>query len=127
MFAAPLGTWRPERALDQMGGCAVLALSAATPLDPGIRCFEIMSIKRLQISTATLKGCFASGRDGVDLIDECPRSDTEPLVDIFKGSGLKQLVYMSSAGVYLKTDEMPHLETQAVDPKSRHKGKLDTE
>jgi nucleoside-diphosphate-sugar epimerase len=60
------------------------------------------------------------------------RSDTEPLVEIFRGSGpfgrrLKQLVYMSSAGVYLKGEEMPHLEPQAVDPTCRHKGKLDTE
>lgn len=54
-------------------------------------------------------------------------SDTAPLVDLFKGKNLKQFVYMSSAGVYLKTDEMPHLEQDAVDPKSRHKGKLDTE
>lgn len=54
-------------------------------------------------------------------------SDTEPLVELFKGKDLKQFVYMSSAGVYLKTDEMPHLEKDAVDPTSRHKGKLDTE
>jgi hypothetical protein len=29
--------------------------------------------------------------------------------------------------VYLKSDQMPHREEDAVDPKSRHKGKLDTE
>jgi nucleoside-diphosphate-sugar epimerase len=34
---------------------------------------------------------------------------------------------MSSAGVYLKSDQMPHLEGDAVDPKSRHKGKHETE
>lgn len=34
---------------------------------------------------------------------------------------------MSSAGVYLKSDEMPHREIDPVDPKSRHKGKLDSE
>ncbi|GMY21897.1 chloroplast stem-loop binding protein of 41 kDa b, chloroplastic isoform X2 [Fagus crenata] len=33
----------------------------------------------------------------------------------------------SSAGVYLKTDLPPHYEVDAVDPKSRHKGKLETE
>ncbi len=34
---------------------------------------------------------------------------------------------MSSAGVYLKSDQMPHVEGDPVDPKSRHKGKHDTE
>ena len=29
--------------------------------------------------------------------------------------------------MYLKSDQMPHREEDAVDPKSRHKGKLDTE
>lgn len=36
-------------------------------------------------------------------------------------------IYCSSAGVYLKSPEMPHREEDATDPKSRHKGKLDTE
>ncbi|KAJ0079610.1 hypothetical protein Patl1_22456 [Pistacia atlantica] len=36
-------------------------------------------------------------------------------------------IYCSSAGVYLKSDLLPHSETDAVDPKSRHKGKLNTE
>jgi len=40
---------------------------------------------------------------------------------------LEQYIYCSSAGVYLKSDQMPHREEDAVDPKSRHKGKLDTE
>ncbi|XP_030547066.1 chloroplast stem-loop binding protein of 41 kDa b, chloroplastic [Rhodamnia argentea] len=40
---------------------------------------------------------------------------------------LEQYIYCSSAGVYLKSDYMPHCETDAVDPKSRHKGKLETE
>ncbi|HBE34346.1 MAG TPA: 3-beta hydroxysteroid dehydrogenase, partial [Cyanobacteria bacterium UBA11368] len=35
--------------------------------------------------------------------------------------------YMSSAGVYLKSDQMPHIEGDPVDPKSRHKGKHETE
>jgi UDP-glucose 4-epimerase len=34
---------------------------------------------------------------------------------------------MSSAGVYLKSDQMPHVEGDAVDPKSRHLGKYETE
>ncbi len=41
--------------------------------------------------------------------------------------GIGQYIYCSSAGVYLKSDQMPHREGDAVDPKSRHKGKLDTE
>ncbi|KAI5000034.1 hypothetical protein ZWY2020_004623 [Hordeum vulgare] len=40
---------------------------------------------------------------------------------------LEQFIYCSSAGVYLKSDLLPHFETDDVDPKSRHKGKLETE
>jgi nucleoside-diphosphate-sugar epimerase len=55
-------------------------------------------------------------------------SDTKPLAELFVGqSSFQQYVFMSSAGVYLKSDEMPHLERDPVDPKSRHKGKLDSE
>jgi nucleoside-diphosphate-sugar epimerase len=55
-------------------------------------------------------------------------SDTKPLAELFVGqSNFKQYVFMSSAGVYLKSDEMPHLERDPVDPQSRHKGKLDSE
>jgi nucleoside-diphosphate-sugar epimerase len=53
-------------------------------------------------------------------------TDTQPLADIFQGS-VQHYIYMSSAGVYLKSDEMPHIEGDAVDPKSRHKGKFETE
>ncbi|MBD2040774.1 NAD-dependent epimerase/dehydratase family protein [Microcoleus sp. FACHB-672] len=53
-------------------------------------------------------------------------SDTQPLAEIFKGR-VKHFVYMSSAGVYLKSDQMPHKEGDPVDPKSRHKGKHETE
>ncbi|HEY9734765.1 MAG TPA: NAD-dependent epimerase/dehydratase family protein [Trichocoleus sp.] len=53
-------------------------------------------------------------------------SDTQPLVEIL-GDRLQHFVYVSSAGVYLKSDEMPHQEGDAVDPKSRHKGKFETE
>ena len=34
---------------------------------------------------------------------------------------------MSLAGVYLKSSEMPHLESDPVDTRSRHSGKLDAE
>ncbi|QQE65037.1 mRNA-binding protein [Leptolyngbya sp. BL0902] len=53
-------------------------------------------------------------------------SDTQPLVELF-GDKVKHFVYVSSAGVYLKADQMPHIEGDAVDPKSRHKGKFETE
>ncbi|MDF0553339.1 NAD-dependent epimerase/dehydratase family protein [Kamptonema sp. UHCC 0994] len=53
-------------------------------------------------------------------------SDTKPLAEIFKGQ-VKNFVYMSSAGVYLKSDQLPHIEGDATDPKSRHLGKYETE
>lgn len=53
-------------------------------------------------------------------------SDTKPLADLFKDR-VKHFVYMSSAGVYLKSDQMPHIEGDATDPKSRHLGKSETE
>jgi nucleoside-diphosphate-sugar epimerase len=53
-------------------------------------------------------------------------SDTQPLVEIFRDR-LQHFVYMSSAGVYLDSDILPYYESDATDPKSRHKGKLDTE
>jgi nucleoside-diphosphate-sugar epimerase len=53
-------------------------------------------------------------------------SDTQPLAEIFKDR-VQHFVYMSSAGVYLKSDQMPHIEGDPVDPKSRHKGKHETE
>lgn len=53
-------------------------------------------------------------------------SDTQPLAEIFQNR-VQHFVYMSSAGVYLKSDQMPHIEGDAVDPKSRHLGKHETE
>ncbi|MEH2070915.1 MAG: NAD-dependent epimerase/dehydratase family protein [Nostoc sp.] len=53
-------------------------------------------------------------------------SDTQPLVEIFQDR-VQHFVYMSSAGVYLKSDQLPHVEGDAVDPKSRHLGKHETE
>lgn len=52
--------------------------------------------------------------------------DTQPLVELFKGQ-IQHFVYVSSAGVYKKSDQLPHIEGDAVDPKSRHKGKFETE
>lgn len=53
--------------------------------------------------------------------------DSAPLVDAAADMGVKHYVYMSSAGVYLKSDVMPHVEGDATDPKSRHLGKAQTE
>jgi nucleoside-diphosphate-sugar epimerase len=53
-------------------------------------------------------------------------ADTKPLAEIFQGR-VQHFVYMSSAGVYLKSDQMPHMEGDTLDPKSRHKGKHETE
>jgi len=53
-------------------------------------------------------------------------SDTQPLVEIFNGK-VKHFVYVSSAGVYMPTTQMPHREGDPVDPNSRHKGKHHTE
>ncbi|XP_031497567.1 chloroplast stem-loop binding protein of 41 kDa b, chloroplastic [Nymphaea colorata] len=51
--------------------------------------------------------------------------EVEPILDALPK--LEQYIYCSSAGVYLKSDQLPHFEIDAVDPKSRHKGKLETE
>ncbi|CAH2041029.1 unnamed protein product, partial [Thlaspi arvense] len=58
---------------------------------------------------------------------DCRREADEvaPILDALPN--LEQYIYCSSAGVYLKSDLLPHFETDAVDPKSRHKGKLETE
>ena len=53
-------------------------------------------------------------------------SHTRSLVEIL-GDKLQHFVYVSSAGVYLKSPQMPHKEGDAVDPNSRHKGKHHTE
>ncbi|MEL6556182.1 MAG: NAD-dependent epimerase/dehydratase family protein [Cyanobacteria bacterium J06621_11] len=53
-------------------------------------------------------------------------TDTQPLVELFKGQ-LHHFIYVSSAGVYAKSAQMPHKEGDAVDPNSRHKGKFHTE
>ena len=51
---------------------------------------------------------------------------TQALADLFKDK-LKHFIYVSSAGVYAKSDQMPHVEGDPVDPNSRHKGKFHTE
>ena len=46
-------------------------------------------------------------------------SDAEPILDALPD--IEQYIFCSSAGVYLKSPQMPHREEDAVDPKSRHK------
>ena len=53
-------------------------------------------------------------------------TDTQPLAEIFQDR-VQHFVYMSSAGVYLKSDQLPHIEGDPVDPQSRHQGKHETE
>ncbi|XP_020100046.1 chloroplast stem-loop binding protein of 41 kDa b, chloroplastic isoform X2 [Ananas comosus] len=67
----------------------------------------------------------AKGFDVVYDINGREAAEVEPILDGLPK--LEQYIYCSSAGVYLKSDILPHFETDAVDPKSRHKGKLETE
>jgi hypothetical protein len=46
-------------------------------------------------------------------------AETAPITEALPG--LEQYIFCSSAGVYLKSEQMPHREEDAVDPKSRHK------
>ncbi|MEC4805900.1 MAG: NAD-dependent epimerase/dehydratase family protein [Jaaginema sp. PMC 1079.18] len=69
-----------------------------------------------------------AGQDFDAIFDNNGRelSHTQPLAQMYKDR-VEHFVYVSSAGVYLPTDQMPHREEDATDPKSRHKGKADTE
>ncbi len=69
-----------------------------------------------------------AGQDFDAIFDNNGRelSHTQPLAEMYKDK-VQHFVYVSSAGVYLPTDQMPHREEDATDPKSRHKGKADTE
>lgn len=53
-------------------------------------------------------------------------NDTKSLADLYQDK-VQHFIYMSSAGVYLKSDQMPHQEADEIDPKSRHYGKYETE
>lgn len=67
----------------------------------------------------------ANGYDVVYDINGREAVEVEPIIEALPN--LQQYIYCSSAGVYLKSDILPHCEVDAVDPKSRHKGKLETE
>ncbi|WP_069790076.1 NAD-dependent epimerase/dehydratase family protein [Cyanobacterium sp. IPPAS B-1200] len=53
-------------------------------------------------------------------------SDTKPLIDLFYDK-VSHFVYVSSAGVYLPSHQMPHREDDPLNPESRHRGKFETE
>ncbi|MGB3766062.1 MAG: NAD-dependent epimerase/dehydratase family protein [Phormidesmis sp.] len=78
-------------------------------------------------SPTSLKSALA-GRSFDAIYDNNGRelAHTQPLADLFKGQ-LQHYIYASSAGVYAKSDQMPHVEGDPVDPNSRHKGKHHTE
>lgn len=52
--------------------------------------------------------------------------DTQPLAELYQNK-IKHFIYVSSAGVYLPTHQLPHRETDPLDPQSRHRGKYETE
>jgi nucleoside-diphosphate-sugar epimerase len=62
------------------------------------------------------------------VFDMCSREreDAAPLIDLLVPTKA-HYVYMSSAGVYAKSETMPHVEGDEVDHSCRHKGKLNTE
>lgn len=51
--------------------------------------------------------------------------DAEPIIEALPD--IEQYIFCSSAGVYMKSEQMPHREEDEVDYNSRHKGKLNTE
>jgi nucleoside-diphosphate-sugar epimerase len=87
----------------------------------------VAQIKGDRTDAAQLKQALA-GQSFDAIFDNNGRelSDTQPLIELFHGQ-IQHFIYMSSAGVYLKSDQMPHKEGDALDPNSRHKGKADTE
>eukprot|EP00199_Chlamydomonas_sp_CCMP681_P001772 CAMPEP_0119101704 /NCGR_PEP_ID=MMETSP1180-20130426/681_1 /TAXON_ID=3052 ORGANISM="Chlamydomonas cf sp, Strain CCMP681" /NCGR_SAMPLE_ID=MMETSP1180 /ASSEMBLY_ACC=CAM_ASM_000741 /LENGTH=359 /DNA_ID=CAMNT_0007085867 /DNA_START=75 /DNA_END=1154 /DNA_ORIENTATION=+ len=69
------------------------------------------------------------GKEGFQVVYDINGREAVESAAVLEGtkSTLEQFIYCSSAGVYLKSDQMPHREEDATDPKSRHKGKLETE
>ncbi|WP_338442125.1 NAD-dependent epimerase/dehydratase family protein [Synechococcus elongatus IITB4] len=53
-------------------------------------------------------------------------AETQALVASLNGQ-FQQLIYVSSAGVYAASDQLPLRESDPVDPQSRHRGKFETE
>ncbi|CAN0402725.1 unnamed protein product [Ascophyllum nodosum] len=91
------------------------------------RCEEVKTIvgdrKDPEVCQSTLGG---EKFDAVFDMNAREVSDTKCVAEVFKGK-VDHYVFMSSAGVYLKSELMPHREGDEVDPKSRHKGKYESE
>lgn len=65
---------------------------------------------------------------GFDVVYDMNGREAEDAAPVLEAlPDLDQYIFCSSAGVYLKNDQMPHREEDPTDQKSRHKGKLDTE
>ncbi|KAI4986383.1 hypothetical protein ZWY2020_019013 [Hordeum vulgare] len=85
--------------------------------------------------TAIGKLAVSKGRQGREaqnivrlyLANMCLKNAATDVVITAYGPLLIKFIYCSSAGVYLKSDLLPHFETDTVDPKSRHKEKLETQ
>ncbi|XP_044968617.1 chloroplast stem-loop binding protein of 41 kDa b, chloroplastic-like [Hordeum vulgare subsp. vulgare] len=67
----------------------------------------------------------AKGFNVVYDINGCEATEVSPILEALPN--LEQFIYCSSARVYHKSDLLPHFETDAMDPKSWHKGKLETQ
>lgn len=65
------------------------------------------------------------GGEAFDVVLDNNGKDLEtvkPVVDWAKSSGVEQLLYISSAGIYNPTDEPPHVEGDAVKASASHVG-----
>lgn len=116
-----IGLYLTQQLLEQ-GHEVVLLNRGNRPAPEGV---EVIQCDRKDASTLKSK---LEGQSFDAIFDNNGRelSDTQPLVELFNGK-IEHFVYVSSAGVYLKSDQMPHIEGDAVDPQSRHKGKYETE
>jgi nucleoside-diphosphate-sugar epimerase len=115
-----IGVYLTQILLDQ-GHEVVLFNRGNQPVPPGVTQIQgdrTQPAHLEKLSTETFDAIFDN--NGREL------SDTQPLVELFKDR-IQHFVYVSSAGVYLKSDQMPHIEGDPTDPKSRHKGKAETE
>jgi len=88
---------------------------------------ELQQIHGDRKDAAAVKSALAGERfDAVFDNNGRSLSDTQTLVEAL-GGNFQQLIYVSSAGVYQQSDQMPHVEGDTVDPNSRHIGKHHTE
>ncbi|THU68608.1 hypothetical protein C4D60_Mb08t05670 [Musa balbisiana] len=123
-------TWQPKGALQ------VTASGAKKILIMGGTRFIGVFLSRLLVKEGHQVTLFTRGK--APITQQLPgESDQDyedfkskakiPKSKLLGNDPIHMFIYCSSAGVYLKSDLLPHFETDAVDPKSRHKGKLETE